>query len=192
MDENRVEELKEECLTKKGAPRKNCDLEKLRELITLRSQVPDGPIIEDAPENIEKLQAEYEKLVKRIFDQEDEEGPVLRKGVTEKQLARFWVLQDKIRQPAPKPERISAKALPNGKMEVKVAPGAPVELEGKNEEGWKVLARIMPNGGRVVVEGYTHFRISRGSDKPPYVAPPIYNPNPNRKKAAEKAAKYNI
>ena len=190
--EKRIKELKDECLTQKGAPRKSCDLEKLRELITLQSQVPDGPIIENAPNDIEKLQAEYSKLVKRIFDQEAEDGPELRKGVTEKQLARFWVLQDKIRQPVPRPERISAKALPDGEMEVKVDPGPPVELEGKNDKGWKRLARIMPRGGRIRVKGYTHFRISRGTDKPPYVAPPIYNPNPNKKKAEEKKRKYNI
>ena len=194
MDDNekRIEELKDKCLTKSGAPRKSCDLEELKELITLQAQVPDGPVIENAPNNIEKLKAEYDKLVGRMFDQEAEDGPELKKGVTEKQLARFWVLQDKIRQPAPRPERISTKSLPDGRLEVKVDPGPPVELEGKNEEGWKRIARIMPQGGRVVVKGYTHFRIDRGSDKPPYVAPPIYDPNPNKKKAEEKKRKYNI
>lgn len=187
-----IEQLKDECLKKDGAPRKNCDRDKLFRLIELQAQVPDGPITENAPENVGELQEEYDKLVNRIFDREDEDGPKIKKGTTAKQLSRFWVLKDMIRQPAPKEERISVKSLPGDKTEVKVAPGAPVVLEGKNEEGWKVLARIMPNGGKVVVKDYTAFRIQRGTDKPPHIEARMSNPNPNKNKVKARKAKFDI
>jgi hypothetical protein len=192
MNTERIEQLKEECLRKDGKPRKNCDRELLIELVTLQAELPEGPELEEAPDNIDKLKAEYDKLVNRIFDRDAEDGPELKPGVSAKQLARFSVLKDMIRQPTPRVQRISATTLADGSVEVKVDPGPPVNLEGKNDKGWKVLARIMPVGGKIKATGYTAFRITRGTDKPPHVAAPVYNPNPNRNKKAEKKKIYDI
>jgi len=192
MNEERIKELKNECLRKDGKPRANCDREKLIELVTLQAEKPDGPIVEAAPDKIEKLQAEYDKLVNIIFDRTDEDNPKLREGVTEKQLARWLSLRDMIRQKEPEPERIETKVLKDGRTEVKVRKGPPVFLEGKNEKGWKVLAQIMPAGGKVKVRGYTAFRIARGTERTPYIAPPASNANPNAKVMRKGKPKYDI
>ena len=126
MNEERIEELKSKCLRKDGKPRANCDLEELRELVTLEAEKPEGPIVEAAPDEIKKLQAEYDKIVNVIFDCTDEDNPKLREGHNDKLLARWLSLRDMIRQKEPEPERIETKVLKDGRTEVKVRKGPPV------------------------------------------------------------------
>ena len=185
-----IEQLKDECLRKDGKPRKNCDLEKLKRLVELQAEKPPGPAIEVAPDESGKLRAEYDKLVNKLFEVGDEVK--LKPKSMAKDLARWLALRDMLRQPEPKPERIEAKILPGGNVEVRVKPGPPVNLEGKNELGWKVLARIMPNGGVIKVRGYMAFRISRGTDKPQHVELNLSTSNPNRKISKKKKPRYDI
>lgn len=186
---NELEQLKDECLRKDGTPRKTCDREKLIRLVELQAAKPQGPVIETAPDDTNKLRKEYDKLVKKLFIVGDEVK--LKKGATAKDMARFLALRDMLRQPEPKPERIETKVLPDG-IEVKVSPGPPVNLEGKNDLGWEVLARIMPQGGKVKVKGYTAFRISRGTDKPEHVELRLSTSNPNRKVTEKKKPQFDI
>ena len=191
-----IEALEKECLTKSGAPRKNCDLEKLRRLIELKAG--DSlimPEVEQAPDNIKKLRDKYYKLVWRIYE-ETPAGNIdavidgkpmklrIKPGATAKMMSEFIRLRDMVRQCEPKPERISLNKTVEGNIQIKVDSGPPVTLEGKTEHGrWDVIASIMPLGGRVAVPGdkYKSFRIVRGSDKPQYISPPGGNANPNRK-----------
>jgi len=187
--EKEIDLLKEECLTRKGKPRKNCDLEKLRRLIELKAETPDAPVVEDAPDNIKQLEGEYNGLVAKLFDRTGPEIK-LKEGATAKELARFYELKDMIRQPLPKSDRISAKVLPDKSIEVKVSKGPPVTLEGKNEIGWHTLARIMPDGGRIVTKKkYEAFRIIRGTDQPQYITLRTSTSNPNRNRKQNKKAK---
>jgi len=191
-----IETLERECLTKTGAPRKGCDHEKLVRLLELKSQEAVLlPVITKAPDDVKGLERKYRKLVDSIYV-EDPEGRInavmngkpvtlsMKKGVTAKMMSDFLRLRDKVRQPEPKPERVSLAKTPQGGIKVTVTKGPPVELEGKDQYGvWQIVAVIMPMGGTVTVPGdrYSEFRIVRGSDKPQYVAPPDSNPAPNRK-----------
>lgn len=191
--EQEIKVLERECLTQKGKPRANCDLEKLRRLIELKAEGPELPEIEECPDDEKKLRSEYGRLVKILFDHDGEKYALKPKSKA-KDLARWNELRDMLRQPEPKKDRISMKAVGDENIIVKVSAGAPVNLEGRQNGLWKSVARIMPLGGQVTVpvDKYQAFRISRGTDKPEFHEIIPKSANPNKKKDEKKEKGFDV